>query len=88
MNNLRGYILMLRHSHFDVGWPQIDYNLARNNEYDYSKAQKELGYAIASLADEHNGYLAGINVLCDGGSTRGQKEFKKRKSFKPAYCLS
>lgn len=41
----------------------------------------ELGYAIASLADERNGYLAGVDVLCDGGSTRGQKEFKKKKLF-------
>ena len=38
---------------------------------------EELGYAIASLADERNGYLAGVDILCDGGSTRGQKEFKK-----------
>ncbi len=40
---------------------------------------EELGYAIATLADERNGYLAGVDVLCDGGSTRGQKEFKKKK---------
>lgn len=38
---------------------------------------EELGFAIATLADERNGYLAGVDVLCDGGSTRGQKEFKK-----------
>ena len=38
---------------------------------------EELGFAIASLADERNGYLAGVDILCDGGSTRGQKEFKK-----------
>lgn len=36
----------------------------------------ELGYAIASMADERNGYLAGVDVLVDGGSTNG-KEFKK-----------
>ena len=40
---------------------------------------EELGFAIATLADERNGYLAGVDVLCDGGSTRGQKEFKKAK---------
>ena len=40
---------------------------------------EELGFAIASLADERNGYLAGVDVLCDGGSTRGQKEFRKKK---------
>ena len=40
---------------------------------------EELGYAIATLADERNGYLAGVDVLCDGGSTAGQKEFKKKK---------
>lgn len=37
------------------------------------------GFAIATVADERNGYLAGVDVLCDGGSTRGQKEFKKKK---------
>lgn len=40
---------------------------------------EELGYAIATLADERNGYLAGVDILCDGGSTAGQKEFKKAK---------
>ena len=40
---------------------------------------EELGYALATLADERNGYLAGVDVLCDGGSTRCQKEFKKKK---------
>lgn len=40
---------------------------------------EELGFALATLADERNGYLAGVDVLCDGGSTRGQKEFKKKK---------
>ena len=37
---------------------------------------EELGYAIASLADERNGYLAGVDILCDGGCTEGKK-FKK-----------
>lgn len=39
---------------------------------------EELGYAIASVADERNGYLAGVDVLVDGGSTNGSK-FKKKK---------
>ncbi|MBQ2749152.1 MAG: SDR family NAD(P)-dependent oxidoreductase, partial [Clostridia bacterium] len=30
---------------------------------------EELGYALATVADERNGYLAGVDVLCDGGST-------------------
>lgn len=29
---------------------------------------EELGYALATLADERNGYLAGVDVLCDGGA--------------------
>lgn len=36
----------------------------------------ELGYAIAVVADERNGYLAGVDVLVDGGSTNG-KAFRK-----------
>lgn len=40
---------------------------------------EELGYALATVADERNGYLAGVDVLVDGGSTRGMKEFKKKK---------
>ena len=36
----------------------------------------ELGFAIATVADERNGYLAGVDVLCDGGCTNG-KMFKK-----------
>lgn len=39
---------------------------------------EELGYALATVADERNGYLAGVDVLCDGGSTYGMKEFKKK----------
>ncbi|MDO4377704.1 MAG: SDR family oxidoreductase [Erysipelotrichia bacterium] len=38
---------------------------------------EELGFAIATLADERNGYLAGVDILCDGGTIRGQNEFKK-----------
>ena len=33
---------------------------------------EELGFAIASVADERNGYLAGVDVLVDGGSTNGK----------------
>lgn len=40
---------------------------------------EELGYALATVADERNGYLAGVDVLCDGGSVNGMKEFKKKK---------
>ncbi len=40
---------------------------------------EELGFAIATLADERNGYLAAVDILCDGGTIRGQKEFKKAK---------
>ena len=40
---------------------------------------EELGFALASVADERNGYLAGVDVLCDGGSTNGMKQFKKKK---------
>lgn len=40
---------------------------------------EELGFALATVADERNGYLAGVDVLCDGGSTNGMKYFKKKK---------
>ncbi|MBQ8640936.1 MAG: SDR family NAD(P)-dependent oxidoreductase [Clostridia bacterium] len=33
----------------------------------------ELGFAIASAADERNGYLAGVDILCDGGSVIGRQ---------------
>ena len=39
---------------------------------------EELGFALATVADERNGYLAGVDVLCDGGSVSG-KEFKKKR---------
>lgn len=35
----------------------------------------EVGFAIAFLADERNGYLTGVDILCDGGSISG-REFK------------
>ncbi len=37
---------------------------------------EELGFAIATVADERNGYLVGVDVLVDGGSVTG-KEFVK-----------
>ena len=36
-------------------------------------APAELGYAIATIADEKNGYLAGIDILVDGGTIAGLK---------------
>ena len=39
---------------------------------------EELGFALYSVSDERNGYLAGVDVLCDGGSTTNMKEFKKK----------
>ena len=38
---------------------------------------EELGFALAAAADERNGYLAGVDVLVDGGSTNA-KPFKKK----------
>ena len=37
---------------------------------------EELGFAIASVADERNGYLAGVDVLVDGGSVIGKNFIK------------
>lgn len=39
---------------------------------------EELGFAIASIADERNGYLSGIDILIDGGASTGKK-FKGTK---------
>ena len=33
----------------------------------------ELGFALAAAADERNGYLAGVDILCDGGSVTGKR---------------
>ena len=35
---------------------------------------EELGYALATLADERNGFLAGVDILCDGGSTESPRK--------------
>ncbi len=37
---------------------------------------EELGFALATAADERNGYLAGVDVLVDGGSVIGKKFVK------------
>lgn len=37
---------------------------------------EELGFALATVADERNGYLAGVDILCDGGSIGGKKFVK------------
>ena len=39
---------------------------------------EELGFAIATIADERNGYLCGVDVLIDGGAYSGKK-FKNVK---------
>ncbi|MBQ9802852.1 MAG: SDR family NAD(P)-dependent oxidoreductase [Clostridia bacterium] len=39
---------------------------------------EELGFAIATVADERNGYLAGVDVLVDGGSVVGKKFIKEK----------
>lgn len=36
----------------------------------------ELGFAIAMAADERNGYLAGTDILVDGGSVNGKKYYR------------
>ncbi len=40
---------------------------------------EELAFALATVADERNGYLAGVDVLVDGGSVNGMQEFKRQK---------
>ena len=40
---------------------------------------EELGFALAVIADERNGYLSGIDVLIDGGASTGKKADKKAK---------
>ena len=61
--------------------------LEKDNSKDMLKAAaeqrmgkpEELGFAIAMAADERNGYLAGVDVLVDGGTVRGMQEFRKDK---------
>ncbi len=33
----------------------------------------ELGFAIATIADERNGYLCGIDIRVDGGASTGEQ---------------
>ena len=37
---------------------------------------QELGFAIAMAADERNGYLAGVDILVDDGSTKGNRHLQ------------
>lgn len=37
----------------------------------------ELGFAIATIADERNGYLCGIDIRVDGGASTGE-QFKEK----------
>lgn len=65
----------------DMGNQEVthgDYLIGLSCEERMGKPE-ELGFAIATVADERNGYLAAIDILCDGGSIRGQKEFKKKR---------
>ncbi|MCR5826636.1 MAG: SDR family oxidoreductase [Oscillospiraceae bacterium] len=36
---------------------------------------EEVGFALATIADERNGFLAGVDVIVDGGGTNG-KQFR------------
>ncbi len=38
---------------------------------------QEIGFLLTMVSDERNGYLAGVDVLCDGGCTTRKLEFKK-----------
>ena len=51
-------------------------DMIRNSCFGRMGKPEELGFAIASIADERNGYLCGIDVLIDGGASTGKK-FKK-----------
>ena len=42
---------------------------------------EELGFTLATVADERNGYLSGVDILCDGGSTVGKKNYRQFKYF-------
>ncbi|MBR1854604.1 MAG: hypothetical protein IJ794_15920 [Lachnospiraceae bacterium] len=45
--------------------------------------QYEAGVAIATVADERNGYLVGVDILCDGGCTNGKSLRGERLLFLP-----
>ena len=38
---------------------------------------EELGFALATIADERNGYLSGVDILIDGGASTGKRKNKK-----------
>ncbi len=33
---------------------------------------EEVGFALATIADERNSFLCGVNVIVDGGGTNGK----------------
>ena len=45
---------------------------------------QELGYAIATIADERNKYLCGIDVLIDGGASSGRRFQRKKATVQSA----
>ncbi|MBR2283496.1 MAG: SDR family NAD(P)-dependent oxidoreductase [Ruminococcus sp.] len=47
--------------------------MLRNGAEKRMGTPEELGFAIAFAADERNGYLAGVDILCDGGCTNGRR---------------
>ena len=70
------------------GLIETDMGSREAEAWDYTKAMvdntcehrmgtaAEMGFTIAMIADERNGYLRGIDVLIDGGASTG-KQFKK-----------
>ena len=52
--------------------------IAQTCEHRMGKPE-ELGFAIAAIADERNGYLSGIDILIDGGASTGKKFRKSSK---------
>ena len=62
----------------DMGNAEVEHggDLIKKNCEERMGTADELGYAIATAADPRNGYLAAVDVLVDGGSTRGNAEFK------------
>ena len=48
---------------------------------------EELGFAIAMAADERNGYLAGVDILVDGGSVNGKNAYGKGNALRNRKAL-
>ena len=69
----------------DMGNAEVEHggDLVKKSCEERMGKPEELGFAIASAADPRNGYLAAVDVLADGGSTRGNAEFK----FDPLSAL-